>query len=289
MSTYVRSLLVLLAVVCFAPGHSHAQFVPIPPLSSLVVDQTGVLGSDADALKQQLLALKRERGSEIAVLIVPTTKPETIEQYSIRVVDQWKLGRSGIDDGALLLVALKDRTVRIEVGRGLEGDITDLKAHRIIDERIVPKFRQGDIPGGVEAGVAALIASVRGMELPPPSKPTRSNIPALLIAFVFALFWGHAIGSVAGRLGGAIVGGVGLFLVGAMLTNIAIAGMCAAVCGLLIFMIPPPSVRSPYYRSSTSRRSGNWGSGGFGGGGFSSGGGFGGGGSFGGGGASGRW
>jgi uncharacterized protein len=306
MPSCLRSLLVFLAAVWIIPVHSYAQFVPIPPLSSPIIDQTGVLGAEASSLEQEVRTLKAERGSEVAVLIVPSTKPETIEQYSIRVVDQWGLGRKGVDDGVLLVVALRDRTVRIEVGRGLEGQVTDLRSHRIIDELILPMFRKGDIPGGVRAGVEALIASLKGMELPEPKQRKDSNFPALLIAFTFALVWGRAISALTGQLGGAIVAGGALFVFGSVLTSVLAGAIAATICATLILLLPSvPALAMPRTRYSTRRasrqgrrgpseqqRSTNtetWGGGLFGGSSSGISGSFGGGGTFSGGGASGRW
>src|ERR1700744_2615786 len=137
--------------------------VAVPPLTGRVVDQTGTLSSDTIAsLTQTLKDLQARKGSQIAVLIVPTTAPETIEQYSIRVAEAWKIGRKKIDDGALLVVAKNDRKLRIEVGYGLEGSLTDATASRIIDEIIVPHFRTGDFAGGISAGVDRIIRTTRG-------------------------------------------------------------------------------------------------------------------------------
>ena len=123
--------------------------VAVPPLQSRVTDLTGTLSaSEAAQLEQKLAAFEVKKGVQIAVLIMPTTQPETIEQYSIRVVDAWKLGRKRIDDGALLIIAKQDRTVRIEVGYGLEGALPDAVAKRIVDEIIVPEFKRGDFAGG---------------------------------------------------------------------------------------------------------------------------------------------
>src|SRR6185437_12342194 len=106
--------------------------------------------------------------SQIAVLMVPTTAPETIEQFGIRVADQWKLGRKGVDDAAILIIAKQDRTVRIEVGYGLEGALNDAVSERIVSEIIVPRFRQGDFYGGITAGVDRMIGVVNGEPLPAP-------------------------------------------------------------------------------------------------------------------------
>src|SRR6185295_10628044 len=125
--------------------------------------------------EQKLAAFEARKGSQIAVLIVPTTRPEAIEPYSIRVVEQWKLGRKGVDDGALLLVAKNDRALRIEVGYGLEGVLPDATANRIIEDIIVPRFKTGDLYAGVDAGVDAMIKVVDGEPLPPPQTQWRSQ------------------------------------------------------------------------------------------------------------------
>src|ERR1700758_3251688 len=149
--------------------------VAVPPLSGRVVDQTGTLSSDTIAsLTQTLKDLQARKGSQIAVLIVPTTAPETIEQYSIRVAEAWKIGRKKIDDGALLVVAKDDRKLRIEVGYGLEGALTDVTARRIIDETIVPRFKRGDFDGGITDGISRIIRVIDGEPLPVP-KPEASH------------------------------------------------------------------------------------------------------------------
>src|ERR1700745_2587003 len=149
-----------------------AADVGVPPLTARVVDQTGTLTPDQIAnLEQKLKDFEARKGSQIAVLIVPTTQPEDIAQYSIRVVEQWKLGRKGIDDGALLIVAKNDRRLRIEVGYGLEGALNDATANRIISEIITPKFKQGDFVGGINAGVDRMISVIDGEPLPAPKPP----------------------------------------------------------------------------------------------------------------------
>src|SRR6202049_3354445 len=151
------SLLALLLCWAFA---AFAD-VEVPPLSGRVVDQTATLSSgDMASLTQSLKDLEARKGSQIAVLIVPTTAPETIEQYSIRVAEAWKIGRKKVDDGALLVVAKDDHRLRIEVGYGLEGALTDVTARRIIDEIITPKFKNGDFAGGISAGVDMIMRVV---------------------------------------------------------------------------------------------------------------------------------
>src|SRR5438876_6138698 len=152
----------ILALVMCWPIEGAAD-VAVPPLSGRVVDQTGTLSSgDIASLAQTLKSLEARKGSQVAVLIVPTTEPETIEQYSIRVAEAWKIGRKRIDDGALLVVAKNDRRLRIEVGYGLEGALNDVTAKRIIDEVITPKFRSGDFAGGISAGVDRIVRLIDG-------------------------------------------------------------------------------------------------------------------------------
>ena len=172
MNAARASLLALLMCWAFA---AFAD-VAVPPLSGRVVDQTGTLSSgDIASLTQTLKNLETRKGSQVAVLIVPTTQPETIEQYSLRVAEAWKIGRKKIDDGALLVVAKNDRKLRIEVGYGLEGALNDVTAKRIIDEIITPKFRDGDFAGGISAGVGRIIGVIDGEPLPAPAPRQRSS------------------------------------------------------------------------------------------------------------------
>jgi uncharacterized protein len=285
-----RIILACIAVLLLvaSPVSSSAQFVEVPALESLVTDKTGVLGPLEPTLEQTLRALKSEKGSEIAVLILPTTKPEEIEQYSIRVVDAWKLGRKGVDDGALLIIALEDRKVRIEVGRGLEGDIPDAKANRIIQEQILPHFRQGDIPAGIQAGTQALVSLVRGMDLPPPVEEPQGTDPGMLVPLIFFfLYIGLSLSSAFGKGIGTAASAVGALGIGWLVTSLLVVAIpYALVCGLLVFFTDPKALT--HVRGGGGRYPRGYSGGGFPGG-FSSGGGFGGGGSFGGGGASGRW
>ena len=145
--------------------------VAVPPLTGRVVDRTATLSSsDIASLDKTLKDFEARKGSQVAVLIVPTTQPETIEQYSLRVAEAWKIGRKKIDDGAILVVAKDDRKLRIEVGYGLEGALTDVTAKRIIDEVITPKFRSGDFAGGIIDGVNRILRVVDGEPLPAPAQ-----------------------------------------------------------------------------------------------------------------------
>jgi len=280
------SLLAL--VVCWAFA-AHAD-VAVPPLSGRVVDQTGTLSaSDISSLTQKLKDLETRKGSQVAVLIVPTTAPETIEQYSIRVAEAWKIGRKKIDDGALLVVAKDDRKLRIEVGYGLEGALTDVTASRIISEIIVPRFRSGDFSGGITAGVERMIGVIDGEKLPAPqpqqswSLPDRFGdaFPFLLFA---VLFGGHVLTTILGRLIGSVAaGGVVGLLAWLILGSLALSCLAAAVAFILCIF-------GGGIGSSGSSVGWSGGGGSFSGSSSSDSGGFsGGGGSFGGGGAAGSW
>src|SRR5690606_24808167 len=143
--------------------------VAVPAWTGPVMDEAGALTADqVRTLTAQVQALEKAHGSQLFVLLVPTTGDESIEQYARRVFDQWAVGRKGIDDGVLLLVAVRDRRLRIEVGYGLEGAVTDVDAGRIIRERITPRLAEGDVFGGLEAGVSALSGLIAGEPLPPP-------------------------------------------------------------------------------------------------------------------------
>src|SRR5574343_858639 len=145
------------------------SLVPVPPLQTRVTDQTGTLSAAEQAsLSASLAALEKDKGAQVAILLLPTTKPETIEQFGIRLADAWKLGRQGVDDGLIIIVAKRDRKMRIEVGYGLEGAIPDAYAKRIVADHMAPRFRNGDFAGGLQAAVAALDKLIRGEALPAP-------------------------------------------------------------------------------------------------------------------------
>ena len=299
----VRALFLGL-LLCWA-GTAAAD-VPVPPLTGRVVDQTGTLSAgDAASITATLRDLEQRKGSQIAVLIVPTTQPETIEQFSIRVADAWKIGRKGIDDGALLVVAKDDRRLRIEVGYGLEGGLTDLNARRIIDEVITPRFRVGDFAGGISAGVARMVGVVDGEALPAPSTTggpfdEQGNLGWAALLNPFSLLIFLAIGSLfrqtLGRLAGSIAaGGVAGFFV--WLLAGSLIGAVVSGLALMLFSSVADSMWNQSAINNTRARRGRGGGwvvgpigGGWSTGGLGGGGGFSGwGGGFGGGGASGRW
>ncbi|MBU6459009.1 MAG: YgcG family protein [Bradyrhizobium sp.] len=297
MNAARASLVALLLCWAFAFGQMAFAQVPVPPLSGPVVDQTDTLSSDEIAsLAGKIRDFEARKGSQIAVLIVPTTQPEEIEQYSIRVAEAWKIGRKKIDDGAILLVAKNDRKLRIEVGYGLEGALTDLTSKRIIDEIITPRFRNGDFAGGISAGLDRIIGVIDGEPLPPPpqrSQPTSSVSPEFFnptnpFVIIAVLVLGNLMRSLLGRLAGsAVAGGVVALLVWYFLGSLLFAAIAFVAVGLFTMISDGFLSSTPYVGGS-----GGWSSGGrsSGGGGWSSGGSFsGGGGGFGGGGASGSW
>jgi len=290
MNAARTSILALLLCWAFAAWAD----VAVPPLTGRVVDQTGTLSAgDIAALTQTLRGLELRKGSQIAVLIVPTTEPETIEQYSIRVAEAWKIGRKKTDDGAILLVAKDDHKLRIEVGYGLEGALTDVTSQRIIDGIITPKFRSGDFAGGISAGVDRIIGVVDGEPLPAPAPRQRDSGSALSqlinpfnpFVIIGVLVLGAFLRSVLGRLVGSLatgglIGLVAWLIVGSLAVSL-IAGAIASVFTLLSDSLGSGAVgRGGGFVGGGGSFSGSSG----GGGGFS-----GGGGSFGGGGASGSW
>ena len=274
----------LLMAVLLGAGPTWGE-TALPPLTGRVVDQTGTLDTgELQSLTQRLADFETRKESQVAVLIVATTAPESIEQFSIRVADQWKLGRKKIDDGAILVVAKDDRTLRIEVGYGLEGALTDAISNRIIDETIVPRFRRQDFAGGVDAGVTQMMAVIDGEPLPassPPgwSKRDAQQLPSFVpIVLGLAIVLAGVLPAIFGRLGGsmatgAVVGAVTWGLAGAlsMAIVVGIGAMAFALMGGMGLL----GALGGGYRGGRG-----WGGGG-GGGGFSGG--------FGGGGASGRW
>jgi uncharacterized protein len=282
-------MLALLLGCLASTGAAHAEVadeVMVPPLSQRVTDLTSTLDAkQIQSLDSRLAAFEAKKGTQLAVLIVPTTKPETIEQYSIRVVDKWKLGRKGVDDGALLLIAKDDHKLRIEVGYGLEGALPDAIANRIIDEIIVPRFRSGDFYTGIQSGLSAMMQVINGEQLPAPQRGSTAtgtnNIETLIfIAFIAVVAVGGLLRALFGRFPAAVLVGGGLGLL-AWLTVAPL--IIAVIAGLVAFV---------FVLLGGGRGFGGYGGyGGFGGGGFGGGGGgfSGGGGGFGGGGASGNW
>ncbi len=287
---------VLAAALALAAGSGLAQpqaaLQPVPQLSARVVDTAGLLDAGArQRIEAALTALEQDKGAQVAFLTVATTAPEDIASYANRVGNTWKIGRRGVGDGVLLVVARDDRAVRIEVAKTLEGAIPDLAAQSIIDEAITPAFRRGDYAEGLEGAAARIAALVRGEPLPAPRRATGGDRVELAD---FAVFLFVAVPVVAGLLRaifgrrlGSLVTGVGAGGIALAVTGSVLVAVAAAVLGAILSLLG----LSPLGRHIGRHRGwgsppGGWGTGGsWGGGGFRSGGG----GDFGGGGASGRW
>ena len=277
------ALLTLLWLALLPATGRAAEPVPLPALNARVTDLTATLdATQRGRLEAQLAAIDRAGKAQVAVLLLPTTEPETIEQFGIRLAEAWKVGRKGADDGLIIIVAKNDRRMRIEVGYGLEGRIPDATASRIVNERMAPAFKQGDFFGGLAAAIAAVDQALGGTAgaaeaALPAAAPVASTGGAMQgdwIEWLFMLAMGagvlRAIFGLLGSLAAAAVGGwLGFMVFGS--TGIAL------VAGVVVFLLSFVSLAG-------GGRGGGFGGGMSGGGGFS-----GGGGGFGGGGASGRW
>lgn len=278
--------------------------LPLPELRARVTDQTGTLDAgQVAALESRLAAFETQRGTQIAVVLVPTTQPEDISDYTQRLGEAWKIGRSAVGDGVLFVVAKNDRRMRIATSKTLEGAIPDLMARRIIDQAVTPAFRRNDFAGGIQAGVDQIIAKVSGENLPLPDAGGADGAaggagfaPAeLLIFLVFAVpIASGLLRSVFGNKLGTLLTGAGAGGLAWVITAVAWiaigAGLLAMLAALFFQMLPSMPTSG---RGGRGGGDGGWGGGfggghsggGLGGGGFSSGGG----GNFGGGGASGSW
>lgn len=299
---FVLALWALVWAAALSPAWAQA-LVPVPALTARVMDQTGTLAAaDVAALEQQLKTFEQQRGTQIVVVLVPSTAPEDLADFTQRLGDAWKIGRREVGDGLLLVVALNDRRLRIAPAKSLEGAVPDLAAQRIIDQVITPAFRQGDVAGGLRAGLTHLQARIEGDALPLPeagAATAQDGVDWLDLAVLFivavplvATVLRRLLGQ---RLGALAAGGVAGFLAWSM-TGLLWLGVIAAMLGLMtaLFMqaLPSSAVRRSQRGAGRSDfpgwgggHSGHSGWGGSGGGGFSSGGG----GDFGGGGASGSW
>ncbi|UCV18327.1 TPM domain-containing protein [Ferribacterium limneticum] len=275
-----------LAALCFALlpllGWS-ANEVALPALTERVTDLTATLSAEDKAgLTASLAALEKDKGAQIAIVLLPTTQPESIEQFGIRLAEAWKIGRKGVDDGVIVIVAKDDRRMRIEVGYGLEGAIPDAIAKRIVAEQMAPRFREGDFAGGLRATVATLDKVIRGEPLPAPvvqTAPSSADSGDALTFLLIVFFMAGVIRSMFGLLGSLAVSGAAGWLAWTLFTSLGLAGGAALLAFALSFI----------RLGRGGWQSGGGFPGGFGGG-SSGGGGFsGGGGGFGGGGASGNW
>lgn len=275
----IRALLLLLLAL---PAWAE---VAVPQLSARVTDLTGTLTREQTAsLEQMLQSFEARKGSQIAVLMVPTTAPEAIEQYALRVAERWKIGRKNVDDGAVLVVAKNDRALRIEVGYGLEGTLNDATANRIIREAIAPRFREGDFYGGINAGVDRMLRVIDGEPLPEPGSPAPQVGgglgQSLPIVLVLAVVIGGLLRRMLGRTAGSVAAGGAAGAVAWLLVGAVSIAVMAGILAFIFTLVGGGVGRGIHGGFPGGLRRG----GGFGGGGFR-----GGGGGFGGGGASGRW
>jgi uncharacterized protein len=306
-SSIFHPRILLLVGLFFALLNSTPTFaLDVPPLRARVTDLAGMLPpGSAQTLEERLAGFERETGHQIAVLTIPSLEGDAIEDFGIRVADAWKIGQKGFDNGAILIIAQKERKLRIEVGYGLEGVLPDAIASRIIREVIVPRFRDGDFSGGIVAGVNAILQVTKGEPLPQAARRANRQRAAqggslatvLVITAMLALF----IGMTQRRMFGGIFGGSAVGLLAALTSSTGLALGLALLVGAILGAIGSslgPGASSQWSGGSRYRRGGGgggffpggFGGGGFGGGGFGGGGGFsGGGGGFGGGGASGGW
>lgn len=296
--TALLAALAMLAALLW-PFQASAQ-TPVPKLTARVVDQTGSLtASERERLEAKLRAFEEKRGSQVAVLLVPSIGTETIEEFAGRVTDEWQLGRKGVDDGVLLVVAKQERKIRIHTGRGVQGTLTDALSKRIVSDIVAPRFRNGDFAGGIEAGVDAVMKAIEGEELPlPQATPSHGKVDAvssysdfLWIAFFLVPVVGMVLRGMFGRFFGASatsgLTGIAAWLVFGSL----VFGVAAAVLAFAFTLFTGSGLARGAGRGGWGGGGfpggfggGSWGGGGGGGGGFS-----GGGGSFDGGGASGSW
>lgn len=300
---WARCLLAL--GLCWVVAFASAQgLVPVPALSARVIDQTATLdAASLAAIEAKLAAFEQSNGSQVVVLMVPTTAPEDIADFTQRVGDAWKIGRADVGDGALFVIAKDDRRLRIATAKALEGAIPDLMARRILDGAVTPAFRQGDYAGGINAGVDQILARIRGEELPLPGASAAQRAAGssdfewmdALIFLVFAvpMLSGLLRGMFGNKLG-TVFTGVGAGALAWVLTTVVWVAIGAGLLGMLAALFMQFLPTAPLGGSGRGGRGGGWGGGGFGGGGFGGGrggGGFGsgGGGNFGGGGASGGW
>lgn len=299
----MKRLLVL--VLLFWAALAGAQNLqPVPELTGRVIDQTGTLDDiQRKGLDDKLAALEKSKGSQVVFLLVPTTQPEDIFSYANRVANTWKIGRKGVGDGVLLVVAKNDRKINIQVAKTLEGAIPDVVAKEIIDQQISPRFKQGDFAGGLQAAADQLVARISGEALPEPPKQPEGSSPIkqvdqgfdwwdiAVILFFVVPFAARMLRGIFGKLG-PLVGGAAAGLLAMFFTSSIIIAIIAGVVAFFISLLSGGLGFGRGHGGPWIGPGGGWGggggggwSGGGGGGGFSSGGG----GDFGGGGASGDW
>ncbi|HRN76429.1 TPM domain-containing protein [Ottowia sp.] len=306
----IQLLKTLAAIVLLAWAALSAQaqpLQPVPELTARVIDTSGTLSEAQKAgLEAKLAALERDKGSQVILLMVPTTAPEDIAAYANRVGNTWKIGRREVGDGLILLVAVQDRRVRIEVAKTLEGAVPDIAASHIINEAITPFFRSGDYAGGLNAGIDQIAARIRGEPLPPVAAPGQRGggsegfdlFELAILLFIFVPVINAFARGIFGRKLGALATGAGAGGLAFLITASLALALAAGVLALIFALFSGVMSALPQARPRGRGHSGGWplppgggwgGGGGFGGGGFGGGFGSGGGGDFGGGGASGGW
>lgn len=304
LAQWIRWLVATIFIVsghCFAAGAWAQDLQVIPPLSARVIDTSGTLDAgQTQALEAKLAAFEQARGSQIVILMVPSTLPEDIADYTQRVGDAWKIGRKDVGDGLLLVVATKDRKVRIATAKTLEGAIPDIAAKQIIANAITPRFKQSDFSGGLNAAVDQITARITGENLPTPQAETSSGgkdgfqwVDMAVFLFLAVPVGARLLSGVLGRKLGAIATGGGVGLLAWIFTSSLLLAGAAGLIGLVFSLFASLGALGGLGTAGNDRRGGGWSTGGFGGGGFGGGGGggfsSGGGGDFGGGGASGDW
>jgi len=272
-----RACAALLLGIVLLTGHIAVAQVAVPSLVGHVTDKTGTLSAaQKDTLEQTLRAFEARNGAQLALLLVPTTESEGIEQYALRVAEQWKLGRKKVDDGMLLVVAKEDRTIRLEIGYGLEGVLSDAESKRIIGEHILPLFTRGDLYAGLEAGVAQIIHRVERDPVLPVEVHLASLQPELEFYRFILFFAGVAFGIVVRwRMGsghGAVITGIVATALSWWVIGSLLQGLLVGVAAMVVTLLGVTRVLRGVGWFGGIR--GAWG---------------GGGGGFGGGGASGRW
>ena len=286
----------ILAILAFAlpalaaPAADSTEPIPVPKLTGHVVDLTGTLtGGESAEIEGVLASFEKARGSQVVVLLVPSIGSEPIEDFGIRVTDEWKLGRKGVDDGVLFVIAKQQRKLRIQTGRGVQGGLTDALSKRIVSDYVTPLFRTGDFHGGIRAGVDAIMKAIEGEKLPTPAATPKKKVDVVSsyenffwLAFFAVPIVGMILRGIVGRfLGAGATSGI-TGVAAWLLFGSAVLGAGAAIAAFFVVL----------FMGSGRGGGGGWipGFGGGGGGGWSGGGGMsGGGGGFDGGGASGDW
>ena len=276
-----------------------ADPIAVPKLNARVTDLTGSLTApERDAIEARLGEFEAKKGSQVAILLVPSIGPETIEEFAGRVTDEWKLGRKGVDDGVLLVVAKQERKIRIQTGRGVQGTLTDALSKRIASDIVAPRFRTGDFAGGIEAGADAIMKAIEGEGLPLPSPKSQRKVDTvssysdfLFLGFFLVPVVGMFLRGILGRfLGAGATSGITGVAAWLVLGSLGV-GVLAAVIAFIFTLFTGSGTRGASHGWGGGYLPGGFGGGGggFGGGGGGGGGFSGGGGGFDGGGASGSW